>query len=134
MEREINSSALSRYKKRMFVLIVVLFLVSQIIFWEFIRHHPTGMLAYLLAVLPALPIIGMMATYGLYVDELKDELVRTVIKRSILWSIVATLSVTTLWGFLELLANVPHLQPLLILPIFGIFLGIAMALVNRRYE
>jgi hypothetical protein len=134
MEREIEDSALSRYKKRMFILVVVLALLSQLVFWEFIRHHPTGVLAYLLAVLPALPFIGIMATYALYIAELRDELVRTVVKTSLLWSIVATLSATTLWGFLELLANAPHLQPLLVLPIFGIFLGIATALVNRRYE
>ena len=84
--------------------------------------------------LPALSFIGIMVTYGSYIAELKDEFVRTVVKTSLLWSIVATLSVTTLWGFLELLANAPHLQPLLVLPIFGIFLGITTALVNRRYE
>jgi CDP-diglyceride synthetase len=118
----------------MLALMVVLALVSQLVFWEYIHNHPTGVLAYMLAVLPALSFIGIMVTYGLYIAELKDEFVRTVVKTSLLWSIVATLSVTTLWGFLELLANAPHLQPLLVLPIFGIFLGITTALVNRRYE
>lgn len=133
MERKIDDSALSRYIKRNVVLLVVLFLVSQLDFWEFIRHHPTGVLAYLLAALPALPIIGMMVTYGLYVAELRDELVRTVVKRSILWSIVATLSVTTIWGFLELFVHIPPLQPLLVGPLFGFFFGIFYYLVNRRY-
>jgi xanthosine utilization system XapX-like protein len=102
--------------------------------WSFVHQHPTGVLAYLLAVLPALPIIAMLALFGLYLREEKDEFQRTVLIESMLWSIGATLAVTTVWGFLENFVQVPHLDLYLVFPLFCFFVGISRPLLKMRYR
>jgi len=114
------------------MLFYVLFLVVSVS--VFARYHPAGPLAYVLAILPALPIVGMIAVFGIYLGEEKDELQRAMGVQALLWSTGATLSLTTVWGFLENFTNVPHLQLMWIYPIFGVFFGIALPIINARYR
>jgi hypothetical protein len=51
-----------------------------------------------------------------------------------LWGIGGTLTVTTAWGFLENFVHVPHLQLILILPIFWLFFGISLSVLLARYK
>jgi hypothetical protein len=134
MEGKTKDLARSRHNRRLIVFSVLLALAGSLDAWVFIRRHPTGVLAYALAVLPALPMIGIMADFGLYVAALKDEVMRSIIYQSMLWSIGATLGFTTVWGFLEAFVHIPHLQPLLVMPVFGLFVGVSLFLVARRYE
>jgi hypothetical protein len=110
----------------------VLFLTVSVV--AFTHHHLTGPLAYVLAILPALPVVGMMAIFGLYLREEKDELQRAIGVQALLWSNGATLSLLTVWGFLENFVNAPHLQLIWIYPIFWVFFGISMPIVNARYK
>ncbi|WP_294277775.1 hypothetical protein [uncultured Sphingomonas sp.] len=75
------------------------------------RHAPpTGLLAYVVALLPALPIIGVFAVIARLLIEMRDEYVRMLLVRQ---SLVATgfmLSVVTAWGFLEDFGLAPHTQ------------------------
>lgn len=71
--------------------------------------HPTGMALFALAILPALPIVGVIAVIGLYVIEETDEYVRQTIVSSMLAGLAIMLSVATVWGFLEEAGVVPHL-------------------------
>lgn len=58
-------------------------------------------LAYLVAILPALPIIGIFGAIGRYLVEEQDEYVRMLMVRQILWASAFTLSIATTWGFLD---------------------------------
>lgn len=60
-----------------------------------------GPLAYLAAILPALPIIGIFAAIGRYLIEEQDEYVRMLMVRQTLWASGFALSLATIWGFLE---------------------------------
>jgi|SRR5271165_3335554 len=102
--------------------------------WVFSRYHPTGVLAYALAVLPALPIIGVIVVVGLYLSEEKDEFQRTVLIQSMIWGIGVTLAITTVWGFLEDFVNVPHMQPYLVFPIYCALSGIFTPILKARYR
>ncbi|MBY0303750.1 MAG: hypothetical protein B7Y43_13450 [Sphingomonas sp. 28-62-20] len=62
---------------------------------------PNGPLAYAVAVLPALPIIGMFAAIGRYLNEEQDEYVRMLAVRKTLIASAFALSIATAWGFLE---------------------------------
>jgi hypothetical protein len=129
-----NNPAQRRYMLRFLVtmLLYALFLVLSI--WEFVHHHPTGVLAYVLAVLPALPILGMLAVIGLYLAEEKDEFQRNILIQSMIWSIGATLAVTTVWGFLENFIQVQHFDLYLIFPLFWFFVGIVTPVLKLRYK
>jgi hypothetical protein len=129
-----SNPAVRRYFYRLFTTMAfyVAFLVTAV--WAFSRYHLTGALAYLLAVLPALPIVGMVVVVGMYLAEEKDEFQRTVLVQSLLWGIGATLSVTTVWGFLENFVQVPHLDLYLVFPLFWFFVGISTGPLKAKYK
>jgi hypothetical protein len=62
---------------------------------------------YLLAALPALPVMACFAIMGRYLVEEQDEYVRMQTATQSLWATGITLSGATLWGFLED-AGAPH--------------------------
>jgi len=68
----------------------------------------SGPIAYVAAVLPALPIIGIFVVIGRYLVEETDEYLRDQFVRKALIASGFTLSVATAWGFLENFDLVPH--------------------------
>jgi hypothetical protein len=75
------------------------------------RHQLlAGPVAYLAAVLPALPIIGIFAAIGRYLVEEQDEYLRMLMVRQTLWASAFALSVATVWGFLESFDMVGHVE------------------------
>ena len=70
---------------------------------------PTGM-KYLVAILPALPIIGIFGAMGRYLVEEQDEYVRMLMVRQTLWASGFSLSIATVWGFLESFELVSHVE------------------------
>jgi uncharacterized YccA/Bax inhibitor family protein len=129
-----NNPAKSRYMRRfsLSMLLYVLFLVTAV--WVFVHHHPTGPLAWLLAILPALAVIGQIVAFGLYLREEKDEFQVALGVQSMLWGIGGTLSVTVTWGFLENFLQLRHLDLIWIYPIFCALSGIAYGLQQLRYK
>ncbi|WP_294322970.1 hypothetical protein [uncultured Sphingomonas sp.] len=66
------------------------------------RHAPpSGLLAYLAAVLPALPIALVFVVIGKFLMEMRDEYIRAQMVHDLMIVTGATLSITTAWGFLE---------------------------------
>src|SRR6201986_3046102 len=116
MERTIvmNCSPISKAGRRyiyrlaptMALYVLFLFLSK----WTFHHLHPTGLVVYLLALLPALPLIGSLVIVGLYIAEESDEFERMVIVQSMLWGLGAALSIGTIWSFLEDYASAPHIS------------------------
>jgi len=134
MDCTTNNPAKSRYMGRFSVtmLLYILFLVTAV--WVFVRHHPTGPLAWLLALLPALAIVGQIAAFGLYLAEEKDEFQVAIGVKSMLWGIGGTLAVTVTWGFLENFLQLWHLDLILVYPIFCALSGVAYGLLQLRYK
>ena len=67
-----------------------------------------GALQYAVAILPALPIIGIFVAIGRYLIEEEDEYVRMLMVRQTLWASGFSLSVATIWGFLDNFGLVGH--------------------------
>ena len=86
--------------------------------------------AWLVAILPALPIIGVFVAIGRYLVEEQDEYVRMLMVRQTLWASGFALSVTTVWGFLENFGLVGHVEAyyISVLWFFGLAIG---AIVNK---
>jgi hypothetical protein len=129
-----KSAATRRYTRRflptMGLYVIFLFIAA----WVFPHYHPTGVPAYLLAILPALPIIAVIGIIGLYLAEEKDEFQRNLLIQSMIWAMGGTLVVTTAWGFLEAFITVPHFQLYLVFPLFWFFVGISTGLLKLRYR
>ena len=103
------SPALRRYNVRVIALSLLYgaFLLPAV--YAFKHHLIGGALAWVAAVLPALPIIGIFAAIGLYLVEEKDEYLRMMTVRQTLWASGIMLSLATIWGFLESFDMVQHI-------------------------
>jgi hypothetical protein len=98
--------------------------------YGFKHHLLQGPVAYLTAVLPALPIIGIFGAMGRYLVEESDEYIRMVHVRQTLWATAFALSVATIWGFLESFELVGHVESFYIAVIW--FLGLGVGSVMNR--
>ncbi|MDO7844491.1 hypothetical protein [Sphingomonas immobilis] len=100
------------------------------------RHHLlSGAIVYLIAVLPALPIIGMFVAMGRYITEETDEYQRLLLTRQMLWATGFALSVATVWGFLQAYDLIERVDGywVVVLWYFGLGLGsVANAVIERR--
>jgi len=121
----IMSPAGWRYNKRVIILSLIYsaFLIGAV--YGFKHHLVSGVLAWIVAILPALPIIGIFAAIGLYLVEEQDEYVRMLMVRQTLWASAFALSVATTWGFLDNFGLVGHADGywIAILWFFGLGLG-----------
>jgi hypothetical protein len=118
----------------MWYLAALCVLFSFVTALAFHHGHPTGVLAYVVAILPALPIIGALVATGLYLAEEKDEFQRNLLVQSLLGGIGAVLSAATVWGYLEDFAHAPHLDLIWVYPLFWLFAGITYGVVMLRYR
>jgi hypothetical protein len=128
-----KSKAGRRYIFRLLPTMVLYIFFLFITQWVFHHLHPTGLVVYLLAVLPALPLIGSLAIVGLYIAEESDEFERSVIVQSMLWGLGGALSVSTIWGFLEDFANAPHISTFYVF-FFFFFMGVSQPFIRMRYR
>lgn len=90
--------------------------------------------AYLLAGLPAAPLVGIIIVLALYLLEETDEFLKVRMVEALLWGLGAILVISTVWGFLELLAGAPRLQLHWLFPIFCVAMGLADLLARWRYR
>jgi hypothetical protein len=84
-----------------------------------------GIAAYIAAVLPALPIVGIFIVLGRYLVDESDEFERLMMVRKVVVATGFMLSVATVWGFLESFGLVARVDSYVaaILWFFGLGLG-----------
>lgn len=125
-----QSSAWKRYNIRIIwlSLLYAFFLLAAI--YGFKHHLLGGVLTYVAAILPALPVIGIFAAIGRYIVEEPDEYVRMLMVRQTLWASGFALSVATIWGFLESFELAGHVESFYIAIVWFFGLG-AGSIMNR---
>jgi hypothetical protein len=106
----VRTPAWKRYNWRVvwLSLLYAAFLIAAV--YGFKHQLLSGGLAYVVAVLPALPIIGIFAAIGRYLVEEQDEYVRMLMVRQTLWASGFALSLATVWGFLESFGLAGHVD------------------------
>jgi hypothetical protein len=125
--------AQQRYNQRVLRLSVAyaLFLFAAVFLLS--RGMVHGPLAYVLGVLPALPVCGFFWMMGRYLIEESDEYLRMLQIRQLLIATGIALTAMTIWGFLEGFALVPHIVAYLWAVVWVGALGIG-ACINRVVE
>jgi hypothetical protein len=93
-----------------------------------------GAWGYAIALAPTIGVLGAIATVGFYLAEETDEFARTTVMHSLLWATAGTLSIATIWGFLETFDKAPHVATWATVPVFAVVMGLAQALIARRYR
>ena len=130
----VKSQAQRRYIARCWLgamLVIVLCLAAAFVFR---MTHLHGLLAYAVALTPALPILWVIIATGRYLAEETDEFQRNLYVQCILGGIGGTLATTTTWGYLEDFARVPRLDLVWVYAIFWLFAAITYPIVYRRYR
>ena len=114
-----------RYNRRVLGLSLAYAAALMGVSFVFRSSPPTGPLAWALALLPALPLVGIFIAMGRYLVEEGDEYLRAVESRKALIATGFMLIVTTCWGFLQSFDQVPRVDFYwaAILWFFGLGLG-----------
>jgi hypothetical protein len=129
-----KNKAVNRYNKRFFATMpfYVGFLLGAIYILK--HYHPGRVATVLLSILPSLPIIAIIVIVGLYIKEETDEFQRAVYLQALLWTTGITLAVASVWGFLEMFANLPHVPTFYTFPAYWFLFGICYPLVRLQYR
>ena len=118
------SPAIITYNRRMliwsFAYVVALFAAISV----FNQLKPTGPLLWLIAVLPALPILYFVWALGQYLVEEKDEYIRMKQVSAALFATGVLLALATVWGFLETFGVVGHVPSWAAVPVWALGLGL----------
>lgn len=126
----LRTPALKRYNQRAILLSLLYIIFLFVAVYGFNRELLHGPAAYVAAVLPALPIIGIFAAMGRYLVEERDEYVRMLMVRQSLWATAFALSLATIYGFLETFELVGHIDAYYVAVLWFGGLGIG-ALINK---
>jgi hypothetical protein len=121
---------MKRYNRRvigMSLLYAAFILMAVYGFKHQLLHGP---IAYVAAILPALPVIGIFGAMGRYLIEEQDEYVRMLMVRQSLWASGFALSIATIWGFLESFDLVGHIAAYNIAIVW--FLGLGLGSIMNK--
>lgn len=127
-----HSPAMQRYNRRaiVFALAYMATLFGAISANDALQ--PRGALAWLLAILPSLPVVYMVYAMGRYLAEEEDEYLRM---KTVTGALIGTgllLIVATSWGFLESFGLVTHQPGWWAVPVWAIGLGIGQIVLKVR--
>ena len=128
------TKASGRYQVRLLSTMITYLLFTFIAKWSFQHLNPTGLMVYLLALLPAIPLVGSIAIVGLYIAEESDEFERSILIRSMLWGFGVALAIGSVWGTLETFANAPHRSAFYAYLSFWIVNAISGVVIRLRYR
>ena len=96
------------------------------------RMELSGATAFLVALMPVAPILGMVWVMGRYLHEEQDEYLRYRAMIASLIGLGLVLSVGSFWGFLETFGLVPHVPGWWAVPIWAIGMGLGQAWLAWR--
>ncbi|MDV3459127.1 hypothetical protein RZN05_19170 [Sphingomonas sp. HF-S4] len=97
------------YARRIVVLALVYAALLIAAIWLNRHYTLNGPVAVIVAVLPALPMLGMIVAMGRLILDEKDEYQRMLHVRQMLIATGLMLAACSIWGFLEQFEQVPHL-------------------------
>lgn len=95
------SPAMRRYLKRLTICMAIYVVLIFTAGWLFRHAPPAGVLAYPVAVLPALPLLATFWTIFRLLAEETDEYLRMMLVRQSLFATAFCLSIMTVWEFLQ---------------------------------
>lgn len=93
---------------------------------------PGGAAAYVLATIPALPVLGMIWAIGRLVIETDDEYQRFLFVKQILIATALTLAIATVWGFLEDFGMAPHAPAYWATVLWFAMIGVGGCIARRK--
>ena len=122
-----STPAGKRYQRRVIVTVSIYLVVVLAAAWIVKHTHPHGWLLYTIAVVPALPIFGMLGALGIYLREEKDEYIRLITMRSLLVGTAVLLALLMVNDFLRSLSGAAAIPPFTSWTVFFLVFALAQA-------
>lgn len=130
----VGSDAGARYTKRIGTSSALYVLGLGIAITLDRKFDLAGSEAFLIALLPVLPIFGMIWAMARYITEEKDEFLRHRAVIASLFGLALLLGIASFWGFLEQFGLVPHAFGWWALPIWALGMGMGQGWQSLRYR
>jgi len=128
----VNSTAIQAYNRRFMAWTFGYMTALTISITAYQKLELTGPSVWLAALLPSIPVLGMIWTMGRYLREEEDEYLRLRAAKAALLATGILLALATAWGFLEMFRLVPHVPSWAALPLWAIGLGIGQFILARE--
>jgi len=128
------SPAIRTYNLRMLVCSVVYALTWLIASSAYGSFEAGSAALWAIAIVPLVPIIGMIWAMARYLLDEEDEYLRFRAVQGALVGLALVLVAGTVWGFLEMFELVPHVWVWAVFPLWAIGLGIGMTLNLKTGE
>jgi hypothetical protein len=103
-----STPAQRAYLRRFIPMMVAYVVILLAAIWLKKNVAPSGPMTALLAILSAVPLVGVVWAMGRMLIEEQDEYQRMLLARQAIIATGFMLSVTSVWGFLEDFGQVPH--------------------------
>lgn len=103
-----STPAQRAYLRRLVPMMIAYVVILLAAIWLKKNVAPSGPVSALLAILSAVPLIGVVWAMGRMLIEETDEYQRMLLARQAIIATGFMLSVTSVWGFLEDFGQVPH--------------------------
>jgi hypothetical protein len=129
-----KNPAVRRFYSRTIATNAVYIVLTICIALYFYKFHPHGPLATVLALLPAVALLGFIIAIGLYLIEDKDEFQRSLMVEVLLWGLGGVLVFTSAWGSLETFTHIRHFNPSWTYQIFWLCVAIRAPFLLRKYR
>ena len=130
---ERRSLAEQRYARRIWPTILSYVVLLIIALRALESQAVAGASRYAIALLPSIPLVGVIALVAQAISTETDEFQRSIWAKGILWGTGATMVATTVWGFLEM-AGAPHIPLYWVFPFLTGATLVAMIRLRRRYQ
>ncbi|HEY5568640.1 MAG TPA: hypothetical protein VIM81_15550 [Gammaproteobacteria bacterium] len=121
-----------RYLRRVWPTWVIYLFVLLGSKWLLTELELAGVLRYLVALAPALPLVVVIVLVGQLMYGKEDEFQRALWAEAMLWGLAITLAATTVWGFLEI-AGAPSIRLYWVFPFFTGAALICVPFLARKY-
>ena len=99
--KKMNAAKKGLIRRGAVVLVMYELMFGVAMFWVD-RAKPAGTLLFVMALLPTLPVLGLIAVLGRYLVEEVDEFHRQLVVRCLLWGTAAVMTSVTFHCFLQL--------------------------------
>jgi hypothetical protein len=129
---ETSTPASKRYQRRVMVTMAAYLVVLFAAIFVVKHVHPHGWVLYTISVVPALPVLAMLGSMGLYLQEEKDEYIRLMTMRSLVVGTAALLTVIVVGDFLRAISGAAPLAPFASFVTFFLAFGAAQAVQKMR--
>jgi hypothetical protein len=130
---EARTAAQKRYMRRVWPTWMIYLAVLLGSKWLLEASQPSGVLKYLIAIAPALPLVAVIFLVGQLMYGKEDEFKRALWAEAMLWGTAITLAATTLWGFLEI-AGAPPIRLYWVFPFFTGAALLCVPFLARKYQ